>query len=176
MLCLAGISGASAQDIVPYVPAPQPVVHLLPFIKPAEISVEAEEDPYVLFGDNLIATAKNYLGARYSRGGTGPKRFDCSGFTTFVYKKNNISLLRSSRDQFTQGTVVPRNELQKGDLVFFSGSRRRKTVGHVGIVTDVDGSDFSFIHAAETGVIISRSSEYYYSARYMGARRIDINS
>ena len=115
-----------------------------------------------------------YRGARYSRGAMGPNRFDCSGFTTFVYKLNNVQLKRSSRAQYTQGIPVTTENLHKGDLVFFSGSRRGSNIGHVGIVTDVNGTDFSFIHAAENGVIISRSSEYYYRVRYVGARRIEL--
>ena len=65
-------------------------------------------------------------------------------------------------------------DLQKGDLVFFGRGRNRHNVGHVGIVTDVaaDGNSFKFIHASRTGVKIDNSNSAYYSARYIGARRI----
>ena len=102
--------------------------------------------------------------------------FDCSGFTTYVFKKENIQLTRSSRSQFTEGVEVSScTDLQKGDLVFFGGSRSSSSsIGHVGIVTDVNPSTgtFSFIHASRTGIRISSSDEPYYAKRYVGARRI----
>ena len=108
-----------------------------------------------MFGESVVKTALQYLGARYRSGMSGPTAFDCSGFTSFVYGKENVSILRSSRSQFTQGTPIARiSDLKKGDLVFFGGSGRTRSVGHVGIVTDVDpsGSNFSFVHASRSGV------------------------
>ena len=65
-------------------------------------------------------------------------------------------------------------DLQKGDLVFCGGSRSPRSVGHVGIVTDVDadGGRFKFIHASRRGVVIDKSTSPYYQRRYLGARRI----
>ena len=127
------------------------------------------------FGESVVRTALQYLGARYSRGSSGPNVFDCSGFTRFVYGQENVSILRSSRSQFTQGTPIARiADLKKGDLVFFGGRGNSRSVGHVGIVTEVDpdGQNFSFVHASNSGVKISDSDEAYYSRRYIGARRI----
>ena len=58
--------------------------------------------------------------------------------------------------------------------LFFGGSGNSRSVGHVGIVTEVapDGKNFSFVHASNSGVKISDSKEAYYSRRYIGARRI----
>lgn len=126
-------------------------------------------------GDSIVKTALQYLGVRYRRGMSGPKAFDCSGFTSYVFKKENIDILRTSRSQFTQGVeVADVCELQKGDLVFFGGPKAPKTVGHVGIVTDVDpeSKEFKFIHACRRGVIVDESTSSYYSRRYLGARRI----
>lgn len=126
-------------------------------------------------GDSIVRTALPYIGTRYARGSAGPKAFDCSGFTSYVYGREGIKLNRSSRTQFTQGRVVRRiADLQAGDLVFFGGSRSPRTVGHVGIVTEVDpaGKNFKFIHASNSGVKISESSSAYYGRRYLGARRI----
>jgi len=98
---------------------------------------------------------------------SGPYAFDCSGFTSYVYRKQNVSILRSSRSQYTQGTPIARiSDLKKGDLVFFGGRGNSRSVGHVGIVMDVDpsGNNFSFVHAASGGVKVSDSSEAYYSA------------
>lgn len=125
--------------------------------------------------ENIINTAMKYLGTRYRRGTAGPKTFDCSGFTSYVFGKQNISLSRCSRDQYRQGEAVKKiADLKKGDLVFFGGSRATRSVGHVGIVTEVaeDGNSFSFVHAACSGVKVDKSTSSYYSRRYIGARRV----
>ncbi len=127
------------------------------------------------FGESVVQTALQYLGASYRSGMSGPYAFDCSGFTSYVYRQQNVSILRSSRSQYTQGTPIARiADLKKGDLVFFGGRGSSRSVGHVGIVMDVDpsGNNFSFVHAASGGVKVSDSNEAYYSRRYIGARRI----
>lgn len=127
------------------------------------------------FGESVVQTALQYLGASYRSGMSGPYAFDCSGFTSYVYRQQNVSILRSSRSQYTQGTPIARiADLKKGDLVFFGGRGSLHSVGHVGIVMDVDpsGNNFSFVHAASGGVKVSDSNEAYYSRRYIGARRI----
>lgn len=127
-------------------------------------------------GEDIVERAMKYIGVPYRSGNMNPKiGFDCSGFTTYVFKKENILLTRSSRTQFKEGVKVDsKKELQKGDLVFFAGSSSKKTIGHVGIVTDVNEETgaFSFIHASRKGICISSSTEPYYSKRYVGARRV----
>ena len=125
-------------------------------------------------GEQIVSTAMNYLGRPYRTGMAGPRAFDCSGFTSFVYSSLNITLERSSRVQYQQGISVTRDELQKGDLVFFGGSRGGKTVGHVGICVSADGNgNFQFIHASRSGIKIDDYNQSnYYHRRYIGARRI----
>ncbi len=123
----------------------------------------------------VIDYASKFLGRPYRRGSGGPKAFDCSGFTSFVFRNFDISLSRSSRDQYGQGVSISRNDIQPGDLLFFAGRRGGKTVGHVAIATSVneDGT-VDFIHASSTGGI--RHDRYpdggYYSQRFIGARRV----
>lgn len=126
-------------------------------------------------GDDIVNIAKRYIGTRYRMGSMGPHQFDCSGFTSYVYKQEDITLSRTSRSQFTEGIKIHRiSDLQKGDLVFFGGRRTPRSVGHVGIVTEVDAENgvFKFIHASNRGVVIDKSTTSYYSQRYLGARRI----
>lgn len=135
----------------------------------------AETGYNAAFGENVVRTALQYIGTRYASGASGPSAFDCSGFTSFVYRQEDVPILRSSRSQYTQGTPIASiADLKKGDLVFFGGRGSTRSVGHVGIVVDVDpsGQNFSFVHAASGGVKISESNEPYYSRRYIGARRI----
>ncbi len=127
-------------------------------------------------GEEIVASAKKYLGIPYRRGRMNPKSgFDCSGFTSYVFKKQNIELPRVSRMQYSpEASIDDKRDLQAGDLVFFSGSRVSKRIGHVGIVTSVDSDgNFSFIHAScSQGVVVSSSQEAYYSKRYIGACRV----
>lgn len=176
------LMSAQAQDLMPEKLPARPVAErIVREVAPVRVeentSVEIERTVSYNagFGESVVRTALQYLGARYSRGSSGPNVFDCSGFTRFVYGKENVSILRSSRSQFTQGTPIARiADLKKGDLVFFGGRGNSRSVGHVGIVTEVapDGKNFSFVHASNSGVKISDSNEAYYSRRYIGARRI----
>lgn len=110
--------------------------------------------------------AYNFLGRPYVYGANGPNAFDCSGFTSYVYRHFGVSLPRTASSQFSVGSAVSRNNLAPGDLVFFN------TVGYLGHVgLYIGGGDF--IHAASSGrVKISSLSEGYYRTRYAGARRV----
>ena len=110
--------------------------------------------------------AYNFLGRPYVYGANGPNAFDCSGFTSYVYRHFGVSLPRTASSQFSAGSAVSRNNLAPGDLVFFN------TVGYLGHVgLYIGGGDF--IHAASSGrVKISSLSEGYYRTRYAGARRV----
>lgn len=127
--------------------------------------------------DGLLDTAFKYIGVRYRSGMSGPNGFDCSGFTSFVYRQHGLQLTHSSRAQYNEGEHI--NDialLQKGDLVFFGGARGgRSSIGHVGIVTEVDPASrsFKFIHAStSSGIKVDSSKEAYYSSRYVGACRV----
>ena len=112
-------------------------------------------------------------GYRAVQGAKGPSAFDCSGFTSYVYRQFGYKLSPSSRAQYLEGTPVDRKDLRKGDLVFFTSRSSGKNVGHVGIVVSADNETgkFKFIHASIRGVKIS-DFEGYYVGRYIGAKRI----
>ena len=121
-------------------------------------------------GNNIVAYAKKYMGYKYVSGGSSPSTgFDCSGFTSYVYKQCGISISRSSSAQASNGTAVSKSNLLPGDLVIFN-NRANTSIGHVGIY--IGGN--TFIHAGNsgTGVITTSLSDSYYSARYVTGRRI----
>lgn len=118
--------------------------------------------------DSIIATAKQYLGVKYQWGGTTPQTgFDCSGYVSYVFSQNGISLPRVSRDQYTVGTQVAFADLQPGDLVFFSFAGNG-IVSHVGIYL----GEGQFINASSSkGVTVYEIGSYWKSV-YVGARRV----
>lgn len=126
--------------------------------------------------NSLLDEAMSHIGARYRSGSKGPNAFDCSGFTSYVFRQvEGTNIGSSSRDQYARNIPVSRSEMQRGDLVFFTSPRSGRNVGHVGIVVDVDpiNNTFNFIHASSSdGVKISNSNEGFYARRFIGVRRV----
>ena len=126
--------------------------------------------------DELLDYAKTFLGVPYRLGASGPKLFDCSGFTSYVFREFGDDLPHNSQAQFKESRPVEGfGDLRKGDLVFFGARGSIRNIGHVGIVVDVDleHGSFRFIHASTSnGVEIQRSTQPYFMMRYMGAGRI----
>jgi len=124
----------------------------------------------------LIDFAKKYLGTPYKYAGKTPAGFDCSGFAGFVFKEFGVTLPASSREIAQIGENIDKKDLKIGDLVFFEGRNHTKTVGHVGIVSEINDNDVYFIHAAvwSGGIIISGMKEEYYASRYLKAKRVKI--
>lgn len=118
--------------------------------------------------EEMVITARRFLGIPYLWGGTDAQDgFDCSGLTMVTYRLNGLKLPRTSRDQFCSGRPVEKNDLRKGDLVFFA-TTGGTTISHVGLYI----GDGKFIHAPRRGkdVCITSLSSRYYQKRYMGAR------
>ena len=115
----------------------------------------------------ILEEYHRWKGTRHQLGGTGSNGIDCSGFVKAVYKDVfNINLPRTTKAQVRQGKSVTLNELQPGDLVFFTPPNFPR---HVGIFL----SRFQFVHASKTkGVTISNIDDYYWGRYYWTARRI----
>ena len=145
-------------------------------VNPDELFTPNLKAENAMTADSLLQYASGFLKTPYRMGATGPNKFDCSGFTSYVYRQFGYSINRTSRDQaYSDGVKVDRNALKRGDLVFFQGrSSKQKGVRHVGIVYEVfpDGT-FTFIHASvKKGVTITESTIPYYNSRYITAKRI----
>ncbi|GEP23507.1 MAG: NlpC/P60 family protein [Lentilactobacillus diolivorans] len=92
--------------------------------------------------------AKQNLGKPYVWGATGPSSFDCSGFTSYVYKKGaSISIPRTAQAQYNAAKKVSYSNLQKGDLVFFGSNA--SAISHVGFYV----GNGKMIDAQNRGVI-----------------------
>ncbi len=117
-------------------------------------------------GATVVETAKNYIGCSYVYGASGPSSFDCSGFTSYVFKLHGVSLNRTAAGQYSNGVAVSRDQLQPGDLVMFGKSG----INHVGIY--IGGGQI--VHAANPsrGVTTDTINSGYYNNNYVGARRV----
>lgn len=126
--------------------------------------------------DQLIGSAKKYLGIPYRYSGTSPAGFDCSGFIYYMLKKYDINITRSSASMSTYGKRVKLADVRKGDLLFFSGSKISKTVvGHVGMVIENENGVIKFIHSANNGgvQITTFNGSKYYVPRFISAKRLE---
>ncbi len=125
---------------------------------------------------DLVLSAMNFLGVPYRRGGdSADDGFDCSGFTRHVFEMSLGMVLPHRAEQQARDTalsLVRKEELKPGDLVFFNTMRR--AFSHVGIYV----GDGKFIHSPRSGsqVRLEDMREAYWAKRYNGARRADADA
>jgi probable lipoprotein NlpC len=118
--------------------------------------------------EKLQAELKEYIGVPYRSGGTSLKGMDCSGFARTIYANLfGIELPHNSAAQFSFPELhkIDEDELQTGDLVFFS---RKKHINHVGVYL----GDGNFIHATNgNGIMISSLDDQHWKTRMVGTKR-----
>lgn len=122
--------------------------------------------------DGLLAEAESYLGVPYRYGGTTRNGIDCSAFVLSVFGATmGLNLPRVAASQAKEGEQIAKEDIKKGDLVFFSRGGR---ISHVGIVHDVDSNgEIHFIHASTSrGVMISPLSDRYWGPKFRFAKRV----
>ena len=122
--------------------------------------------------ERVIAEARALLGKSYCLASSGPGSFDCSGLTSYCYRKVGVSLSRSAQAQgYNNGSKVKKSELKPGDIVCFdTESDDNDLSDHVGIYL---GSG-NFIHASSAAgkVIISNLNSGYYAKVFSWGRRV----
>lgn len=104
--------------------------------------------------DDILRSARQFLGLRYLWGGTSAWGLDCSGLVHLTYRAHGVLLPRDAYDQADHVDPVPLDEVEPGDLYFFA--RPGERVFHVGFVTrrvSPHGARW-MLHAPETGEFI----------------------
>ena len=119
-----------------------------------------------LLAADVLSTALALRGIPYRLGGSDLNGFDCSGFVQYVLARHSVSMPRTVAQQYGVGQRT--RDVEPGDLVFFQtlGS----SASHVGIAVDAE----TFVHAPNSrGVVrVDRFDSTYWSARFLGARRV----
>ncbi|RHX86721.1 C40 family peptidase [Leptospira stimsonii] len=147
---------------------------LVPEVEPEAPVNPGKSDWEVLHSSRLLSVVKEWQGTPYYWGGTSKKGVDCSGFTFSSLTDSRVGVPakivpRLGRDQAKSGAHVSHDDLQAGDLIFFSASPNQSKITHVGLVI----SDKEFSHASSTrGVVIDKISMKWWIDRYVTSRRV----
>lgn len=124
-------------------------------------------------GDEVVRTARRFIGVPYRLGGTTPRAFDCSGFVRYVFALHGISMPRTAHEQAALGEApVPGDALEPGDLLFFWGGHG---VQHIAIYIGGD----SIIHASSSAHVVrldqltgARRRRTWFNERLIAVRRV----
>ena len=144
----------------------------LPYLSFCQVEDKCDETPQLekselSFYDKILDYSFLKIGIRYGRNG-----FDCSGLVAKAFKTVGVELPHSSKLQSKLGEKINKNEAKPGDLIFFSSPKSKKSVGHVGIITQVTESGIQFVHAAvKGGIKLDYLNSKYYLKHFIMIKR-----
>lgn len=121
----------------------------------------------------IIDDGRSYLGYKYRTRVETDRVFDCSGFVSHILDINGIEISRSSASMSKEVEVVPLENTQPGDLLFFKGRDINSSrIGHVAMVAERQGNKILMIHATRRGIVLDEYKAGYYSKRFVLAGRL----
>lgn len=110
-------------------------------------------------GERVVRVARSKRGAPYRYGAAGPRAFDCSGFTQWVFRHVDERLPHSSDAQVGRTRRIRPGAARPGDLVFFHDGGN---VYHVGIYA----GRHSVWHSPRTGSTVHKARIWTRSVFY----------
>lgn len=123
-------------------------------------------------GEEVVNTARQYLGVKYVLGGTTPRAFDCSGFVRWIFAQHGVRMPRTAKEQAGVGNAPAHGDLQPGDLLFFFGGQGAQ---HIAVYVGGD----TIIHASSTAKRVkydkiggTRQRPTWFGRRLIAVRRI----
>lgn len=148
----------------------EPIEERSPLLLPGDSNEDEVLAMAYSTSSELEQAAFNFLSTPYRFGGNSRKGIDCSAFVQQVFREVDVKLPRSAREQFRVGDEIDRDEMQKGDLIFFR--TYAKFPSHVGIYL----GDGKMIHASSRSrrVVVTSIEHPYYKKRFIGAKRISL--
>jgi lipoprotein Spr len=122
----------------------------------------------IILEDALLKAFDEWEGTRYSFGGDSANGIDCSALTRRIYRSVfSFELPRISTDQIKEGTIVNRNDLKPGDILYFRPENR---VNHTAVYI----GNSLFINASSSkGVILSSLDSTYWGKYFIYGVRVE---
>ncbi|HEX6927355.1 MAG TPA: C40 family peptidase [Longimicrobiaceae bacterium] len=163
-------SGARPRVRVP----PASALASRPLLTSASAPAGSEAAARLRIAERTLDTADDYLGIRYTWGGSSPSEgFDCSGFVQYVFARNGVNLPRVSQDQARAGRALPLDlaVFEPGDLLAFASRGNR--VDHIAIYA----GNGRIIHSSASGNGVRIDDLYsqrgrWYLDHMVAARRV----
>jgi len=160
----------TARRVLPETETTTPAAPTTPTVPTTPTEPETPTEPVAQLGDKIVQTAENLTGkARYGYTYSESSLvFTGAGFTYYVFKQNGIDLKEKTADrQSVIGTAVAKNQLQKGDIIYFSLDNKATSIKHAGIYI----GNNQFIHLTMSGVLKESLSSTWAQMNYVTARR-----
>lgn len=121
----------------------------------------------------VISTARSYIGTPYRYGGNTKGGIDCSGLIQQCYKRINVKLPRTAKEQSKIGSSKSWGSIREGDIVYFKFKQKGEKWYHTGMITKATKDEVKFIHASTSrGVIESNLKSDYYRKNVKKFRRV----